>query len=451
MVAARFTLSDWAIIGLAIPLSPIWAPLLCIHQVYRCIHPRISQEEKAYRNLHKNRPPPLPYSRKFNLSTTTIPAMTAPISPFLRLPYSVRCQVYECLFLNRCVIHVKHMPKRMAHTHTFYPPTWTADQHIRHNAVSETAPYPCGVCSYYLDLQLLRTCRTVYQEAHPLVYSTNTFAFRELDSLIYFNQCVRPQHLARIRYLQLDWDMVNIPARATRRPYDEETWKRVWNIIATRLTGLEAIDLSVRLWVLAFESEKSWLSEVAKIRGLKNFVLQINYPRVALYEDDGFRVDGDTMAYRLQVAESVKRLGTRRDTQARVRSQDRGRARGRGDIRADEQGGDSEGRSGTEDTSAFRTNHTSGASSAETVVGGSVRADEQGEDSETRGGSKDTSASGTNHHSEISVAEAGAGGSVTAQDESELSAPTPSLPPWTAPASLHLSPLFTMHLEPPPF
>ena len=69
-------------------------------------------------------------------------------------------------------------------------------------------------------------------------------------------------------------------AAVAQRPYDSETWARVWNIVATRLTGLEGLDLTVRLWMAGVEDERPWLGEVAKVRGLKTFVLEVKYPSV---------------------------------------------------------------------------------------------------------------------------------------------------------------------------
>ena len=70
------------------------------------------------------------------------------------------------------------------------------------------------------------------------------------------------------------------PVLGFQRPYDRETWLRFWNIVATRLTGLEALDLTVRLWMSDIEDEGQWLNEVGKVRGLKKFVLEVSYPSV---------------------------------------------------------------------------------------------------------------------------------------------------------------------------
>ncbi|MCJ1393689.1 hypothetical protein MMC18_006565 [Xylographa bjoerkii] len=306
-MARSYTVPDWVIIAIALPLSPIWVPILCAKRAYRCLHPKSTHEEKTLRIRNANRPPQLPYTRRFHPSTDALPSDDFPTSPLLRLPYSVRRQIYAYLFANRYVLHITTRPKRLAHTQSLYPSCWGPNQHIR-SSIYQIPPYSCRINTNHLDLEILRTCRTVYQEAHSLVYSTNTFAIHHLDSLIYFNQCVRPQHLAMIRYLHVDWDMPFVPAQPTlgfQRPYDRETWVRFWNIVATRLIGLEALDLTVRLWMSDVEYEGQWLKVVAKVRGLKNFVLEVKYPSV-LGLGVGVEIGEENTVLRKKVESMVK-------------------------------------------------------------------------------------------------------------------------------------------------
>ncbi|MCJ1397259.1 hypothetical protein MMC11_000451 [Xylographa trunciseda] len=302
-----YTVPDWLIIAIALPLTPIWVPILCARRAYRCLRPKPTHEEKLLRTRNANRPPQLPYSRRFHPSTDALPSDDLPASPLLRLPYSVRCQIYAYLFTNRYIFHVTTRPKRLAHAQSLYPSYWGPNQHIR-SSVQQIPPYSCRINTNHLNLEILRTCRTVYQEAHSSVYSTNTFAIHHLDTLIYFNQCVRPQHLAMIRYLYVDWDMPFVPAPPMggfQRPYDRETWARFWNIVATRLTGLEAMDLTVRLWMSDVENEGQWLKEVAKVRGLKEFVLDVKYPSVLGLGID-VEIGEENTALRQKVASMVK-------------------------------------------------------------------------------------------------------------------------------------------------
>ncbi|MCJ1244945.1 hypothetical protein MMC30_002146 [Trapelia coarctata] len=300
---------DWLIICIALPLTPIWLPALCLKKGFRCVKKKVDTPEKQeIRRRNATRPPQLPYSRKFNLSTATIPPSCSTTSPLLRLPYSVRRQIYEYLFDNRYIIHITNpKPRRIKHTQCLYPPNWHRNQHIRTSARNHKPLTFRYHQTDHLDIEILRTCRTIYQEAHPLVYSTNTFQFDHLEHLIYFNQTVRPQHLAMIRYLQVDWDMPFVPGTSPhgfRRPYNYETWMRFWNIVATRLVGLKALDLVVRVWLWDVAQEHKWLEDVAKIRGLKEFVLAIKYPEVGT--DDEADVSEETKAFRREVERKVK-------------------------------------------------------------------------------------------------------------------------------------------------
>jgi hypothetical protein len=283
--------------------------VLCLKTGIRCVKKKVDTPEKQeLRRRNATRPPQLPYSRKFNLSTATLPPTSSTSSRLLLLPYSVRRQIYEYLFDNRYIIYITNPePRRLGHNQAFYPAHWGRTQHIRASARSprlSTCPYQTTT---HLDIEILRTCRTIYQEAHPLVYSTNTFQFGHLERLIFFNQTVRPQHLAMIQYLQVDWDMPFIPTvnpRSFRRPYDYETWLRFWNIVATRLIGLKALDLVIRVWLWDEAQEHRWLKNVAEVRGLKEFVMTIQYPEVGSVEEAD--LSEETKAFRREVERKVK-------------------------------------------------------------------------------------------------------------------------------------------------
>jgi hypothetical protein len=314
---------DWLIICIALPLTPIWLPIVCATKGYKCIKYKIdTRENREIRRRNATRPPQLPYSRRFNPSIATLPSDTVECtSPFLRLPYPIRRQIYGYLFDNRYIIHIQTRPKKIIHWHALYPSDWAPKQHIRKSA-GFTQPPLEDESPGHMDLEILRTCRTIYQEAHSLVYSTNTFAFHHLDHLIYLNQALRPQHLAMIKYLQIDWDMPFVPQTVTgvfRRPFDGETWVRFWNIVATRLVGLKSLDLAVRVWLWDLAHEHKWLKDVARCRGLKEFILQITYPVAGDPGEDGDR-EG-VKAVRREVERLVKK--PRHTRRWRVRSFDK--------------------------------------------------------------------------------------------------------------------------------
>lgn len=79
---------------------------------------------------------------------------------------------------------------------------------------------------------------------------------------------------------------------------------RFWNIVATRLIGLKALDLVVTVWLWDAEREHKWLQDVAKVRGLKDFVLAINYPRLG--SGDDLDVSEKVKEFRREVERKVK-------------------------------------------------------------------------------------------------------------------------------------------------
>lgn len=79
---------------------------------------------------------------------------------------------------------------------------------------------------------------------------------------------------------------------------------RFWNIVATRLIGLKALDLVIRVWLWDVAQEHRWLKNVANVRGLKEFVMTIQYPEVG--SDDEADVSEETKAFRKEVERKVK-------------------------------------------------------------------------------------------------------------------------------------------------
>ena len=301
---------DWLCLVFILTTTPLWVPIYAAKKTYRCIKPEATDEEQEQKSYIAKRPRRLPYSRQFNPTTATLPDTSNVSSFLLRLPNPVRVQIYSYLFANRYAIHLKHVPKHIRHEHRLYPRRWPSTQHIRASAseMALTTDFIRTPWYNHLDLEILRTCRTVYQEAHHLVYSTNTFAIHNIDVLLYFNQTVRPQHLAMIKYLQVDWDTPFWPwsDQGNRRPYDAETWYRFWNIVATRLTGLKSLDLTLRIWPYEVEFEQRVLRSVGMVRGLEEFILDIKYPAAVGFDAEGF-LDPQIVDMRRKLEKDVKK------------------------------------------------------------------------------------------------------------------------------------------------
>jgi hypothetical protein len=157
-----------------------------------------------------------------------------------------------------------------------------------------------------LDLAVLRTCRQLYQEAIPLLYSTNTFDFDSIPPLLYLAQTIRPQRLESIRYLQLSFNLFMVGAFApeprTDYPFDMGTWQRVWKMVRTRMKGLRDLEVTLLVHAGDYGDEKRWLEPISALRGLQKFALRMEHLRAWAMEEAG----GHILAYRREIHRLVR-------------------------------------------------------------------------------------------------------------------------------------------------
>lgn len=128
-------------------------------------------------------------------------------------------------------------------------------------------------------LALLKTCRQIYTEAVPIMYSTNRFDFRNLGTLIQFETTVLPQRFNAIRSLTLQWvfmrGLSTLPSHAFQVA-DDEKWEKTCSCIA-RMKGLR--NVLILLGDCRPSHSDKWLLEplrVVKVNG--PFVIRVNWP-----------------------------------------------------------------------------------------------------------------------------------------------------------------------------
>jgi hypothetical protein len=92
-------------------------------------------------------------------------------------------------------------------------------------------------------LPLIQTCRIIYTEAMPVLYESNVFDFKHLDTLLYLNRTVLSQRLRQIRVLNLSWHLRH-GVTEYDPPNDFTSWRETCLVLAT-FTGLQ--DLSVHV------------------------------------------------------------------------------------------------------------------------------------------------------------------------------------------------------------
>lgn len=93
-------------------------------------------------------------------------------------------------------------------------------------------------------LPLLLTCRMVYSEAIPILYSDNIFDIYKVDSLAFFDLAVPSHRLMQIRRLNITWDYLH---HSLGHQYNESQvpkyWERVGLILETKFTGLRELTI----------------------------------------------------------------------------------------------------------------------------------------------------------------------------------------------------------------
>jgi hypothetical protein len=150
---------------------------------------------------------------------------------------------------------------------------------------------------------LLQTCKQIYVEASPVLYSTSIFYIYEMKNLL--SCCTLSQHLRRdcleaITLLcitsAVDYYFVTGPLHLSQRHNDAflNPWRQAWEVIATQLVGLR--DLEVRLLKtysprLELTLQEDWVKPMLGIRGLRKFEFDLTqgigpYESTAKYNEE---------------------------------------------------------------------------------------------------------------------------------------------------------------------
>jgi hypothetical protein len=299
----------WTIV---FPTIPIWVPTYGTYLLSRHIKKRIRYEDRHYTSL----PLPLSLHRKYNLSDESL-LQAQPVGnkpTLLTLPYEIRMRIYNHLVAGNSIIYIGEHPTqpRLIHDAIDYPYWWDSNQHIP-DAYSVRGwewnqPTWDNERKQWLNMPntnpmpyraLLLTCRQTYQEAVPVIYSTNTFAFKSLYTFIYFARTTRMQRLAQIKFLSIDIaiDSFMLPVghdggfivsptgnRLNRRPpgyhntaEEWNVWAQTWKTISKGMPNLRELDCRVALGGggIMGGSEKPWLECIKPVRGLRRFNLNL--------------------------------------------------------------------------------------------------------------------------------------------------------------------------------
>lgn len=155
---------------------------------------------------------------------------------------------------------------------------------------------------YHLPF-LLQTCKQIYAEASPVLYSTSIFVIygmNNLSSCCNLSQHIRRDCLEAITSICInspaDYYTLTGPLLSSQRHNDVflNLWRQVWEVIATQLVGLR--DLEVRLLKtysprLELTLQEDWVKPMLGIRGLRKFEFDLSqgigpYESTAKYNEE---------------------------------------------------------------------------------------------------------------------------------------------------------------------
>ena len=188
-------------------------------------------------------------------------------SPLLRLPSEIKIQIYEHVCGGRS-IHIDKTKGRLSHqlcaawtsevrAQTIFDASqekWfafeTADRHMGCRSHTKWLQ-DCALCRPYckylgsqsgtLETNMLRCCRQMYQEAKFVPYYANIFSFASAMSLYRFCQQTPEPYKTTIRSLHVNL-IVFVGGPRTR-----SDWELAFKTVATTLTGLKRLHISMEL------------------------------------------------------------------------------------------------------------------------------------------------------------------------------------------------------------
>ena len=222
-----------------------------------------------------------------------------PTSQFLRLPYTIRRRIYSYILADRYIIYLRlkrhgRAGLRLGQSHTLYPSdegsrvTFSQDgqfhpKDIRRYLDWRDLPYhgcvrlglPISVFNDNnfdgpLDLALLHTCRQLYLECTPLLYSTNTFNLDRVEDLDYLAQTIPSHGLRLIRFLQImSWSAV----LSRSENLSESRGYAGQRILTAKMSSLRQLWIELQLDRSSTEDKITNLGPLRKLRGLQEFNL----------------------------------------------------------------------------------------------------------------------------------------------------------------------------------
>lgn len=122
-----------------------------------------------------------------------------------------------------------------------------------------------------VDLRCIRTCRLLYQELQPVLYSTTMFCFLDRRSFLTFMSRIGQGNAHGIREIWIEWPAV------TRNAFDElPTWTPPDRKAFPALPNLRTLHIRIN-WASPTTAQK-WLNKLEK------WPTDTNYARIRMYD-----------------------------------------------------------------------------------------------------------------------------------------------------------------------
>ncbi|KAF8852622.1 hypothetical protein BDZ45DRAFT_694930 [Acephala macrosclerotiorum] len=200
-------------------------------------------------------------------------------SHLLRLPEEILLLIYEQVIGNN-VLHIVRRSNGLAHATCSHHSAGNQDD--CRDFKCRGTKLPNGVCmpngrSHDGIIPLLQTCRKIYIDAVKVLYTSNTFDFDCMESLISFSTCILPHRFDSIQSLQLDLRFNYSHFFSEGTPTNDfSRWERMWRIVGS-MKNLQRVWVRIIWWRtdLTGAEEARYLSELLQVGKLKVFEISL--------------------------------------------------------------------------------------------------------------------------------------------------------------------------------
>ncbi|KAJ5615652.1 hypothetical protein N7537_000766 [Penicillium hordei] len=234
-----------------------------------------SWEDVLLQRYQSNKPPSLPRHQ-----TIAIPSPQPQSRLLTRLSPELRLMIWEFVLADQRIHIIQCNKQRLGHVVcpcALVPGSSSPKRHTRHTQNSHLCEicHGTGISQPAKEADLLRwnkvkllglalTCRQIYHESIPLLYTLPTLEFSNPWTLPYFLPTIPPSHRDRIRTIELRWSFPGhwLPSKDSVRAVYVSAGRPQWTETCRAVSQLR----SLRSFVLVLES--NWFSEpVEKLAG----------------------------------------------------------------------------------------------------------------------------------------------------------------------------------------